>query len=311
MTRRQWLRTTGSALGAACVAGGASAMAATKSDFGNLRLGIAISASNGEQAAAEAAWATKAGFLRVQLNVWAGALTPEQIAAICAPITDAGLKIAVLGCYLNPLDPTNQGYMGANVDLMRALAQTHRIHGARTFVTWSGGYHDRFAGSDPRNGSPEAMDALVEATRELLHVTAPCEGRIAFEPFFPDVLGSVERYAEFLRRMPTGRVGLVMDAPNFVRPEGYLRRSETMGQAFKRLGSRVLVAHLKDIGRAADGSVTYPAPCEGEMNYSAYLACLAALGRPMECILEHTGGEHMAVSRELVMRKLAELEGGA
>ena len=124
-------------------------MAAARPDFGNLRLGISISATNAEQAAAEAAWATKAGFQRVQLNVWSGALTDEQVEAICAPVTGTGLRIVALGCYLNPLDPANQAYMGASVDLMRSLAANHRAHGARTFVTWSGGHHDRFAGSDP------------------------------------------------------------------------------------------------------------------------------------------------------------------
>ncbi|HOS95288.1 MAG TPA: sugar phosphate isomerase/epimerase [Armatimonadota bacterium] len=311
MTRREWLKRTGTALASASMVGGIGMAAVARPDFANLRLGVSISAANAEQAASEATWATKAGFGRVQLNVWGGALTDQQVAALCAPITGAGLKIVALGCYINPLDPANLSYMGASVDLMRSLAGNHRAHGARTFVTWSGGYHDRFAGSDPRNASPEAFEALVEATGELLAVLEPCRGRIAFEPFFPDVLGTVDRFAEMFRRMPTSRVGLVMDPPNFVRPEDYLRRSEIMGRAFERLGPRVLVAHLKDIGRNPDGSVTYPAPCEGEMNYAAYLTCLASLGRPVECILEHTGGEHMGHSRERVLRALDEAQARA
>lgn len=308
MTRREWLKATGMALASAPMAGEVGMAAVVKPNFDHLRLGIALSASNAEQASAEAAWAVKAGFERVQLNVWGGALTDGQVAALCAPITGVGLKIVALGCYLNPLDPKNQAYMGASVDLMRSLASNHRAHGARTFVTWSGGYHDRFAGSDPRNASAEGFEALVRATGELLAVLEPCGGRIAFEPFFPDVLGTVDRFAQMLGRMPTSRVGLVMDPPNFVRPEDYLRRSEIMGRAFDRLGPRVLVAHLKDIGRNPDGSVTYPAPCEGEMNYAAYLTCLASLGRPVECILEHTGGEHMAHSRQRVLRALDKVQ---
>jgi len=306
-TRRSFL-SQGAAAGLGLLAAGtldrAAAQRAIERDFGNLKLGIAVNDTSLDAARAEADWAKKAGFDRVQLNLRMPDVTPEEFAQLCEIHAERDLQIVALGCYVNPLDPGNRDYMGFSIEAMRVAAECPATPEGLALVSWSGGYHDRFGAGDDRNASGAAMDELVRGTDHLLDVLAPCKGRVAYEPYHPDILGTPRRYAELFRRVRTSRVGIAMDPANFVTADQFLRRSQIMSEAFDLLDRRVILAHLKDIDMNAEGGITLPGPCDGKQNYDLFLTRLASLGRPVDCILEHTSGEGFIRSRDLVLKAI-------
>jgi len=303
-TRRSFLGSTVAGVWALTAWPGESRPAA-RPDFGHLRLAVAVQGGSPEQLGEEAKWAKSAGFERVQLSLWMQEPQDEDLQLMHAALEEHGLRAVVFGTYINPLDPGNSGYMGASQEAMGALARNAGVFGANLFVAWSGGYHARFSAGDPRNATGEAMDALVSATNDLLASIDVCAGRLAYEPYYPDILGSPARYAEFFGRMgATRRVGMVMDPPNFVQPAQYPERTAIMEEAFRLPADRIFVAHLKDIAPAPDGGIALPGPCDGTMNYDLYLTRLASLGRPIDCVIEHTGGPNLARHHDAVRRRI-------
>ena len=119
-----------------------------------------------------------------------------------------------------------------------------------------------------RNHSPEAVAQLQGAIRQVvLPILEPMGGSVAFEPYFPHVLGSVELDKSILAPFPARRVGLVLDPPNFITPALFPKRDEEMRRFFQELGERIHLAHFKDLKLDPTGqSVDLPGPGGGEMN---------------------------------------------
>ncbi len=130
---------------------------------------------------------------------------------------------------------------------------------------------------------------MHKAIREvLLPILEPIGGRVAFEPYFPHVLGSVELAKQVFAPFPARRVGLLLDPPNFITPALYPKREEEMRRLFRELGSRIHLAHFKDLKlNAAGTSVDLPGPGGGEMNYPLLVSEIRNLKRPLPCIIEH------------------------
>jgi sugar phosphate isomerase/epimerase len=161
------------------------------------------------------------------------------------------------------------------------------------FVTWSASYSPRFDGAEPRNHTPEAVAQLHRAIREVvLPILEPIGGRVAFEPYFPHVAGTVELAKEVLAPFPARRVGLLLDPPNFITPALYPKREEELRRLFRELGERIHLVHLKDMKLNATGqSVDLPGPGGGEMNYPLLISEIRKLNRPLPCIIEHIKAE--------------------
>jgi sugar phosphate isomerase/epimerase len=119
-------------------------------------------------------------------------------------------------------------------------------------------------------------------------VLDPIGGGVAFEPYFPHVLGSVDLAKQVLAPFPARRVGLLLDPPNFITPALYPKRDEEMRRLFRELGDRIHLAHFKDLKLGSGGeSVDLPGPGGGEMNYPLLVAEIRKLKRPLPCIIEH------------------------
>lgn len=229
-----------------------------------------------------------AGFTTVQLNFFFEP-TEAEVESLGSLLRELKLKTAAIGTYFNLFRPDDAGFMGANLGVMKRVAAHAALFDCRQFVTWSASHSPRFDGSDPRNQSPDAVAQLVKAVRELvLPVLEPIAGRVAFEPYYRHVFGTLDAARSVLKSFPVGQVGMVLDPPNFISPELYAKRDDEMRRLFRELGERVFLAHFKDLKLAASGdSVDYPAPGGGVMDYAQLIAGIRGLGRPVPCILEH------------------------
>ena len=288
ISRRHFLGTVG-----ASVAGfGAAKLFGAEPPKNNLRLGMMLQGGSAAELQERATAIAAAGFDTVQVTFFFQP-TAEELQSLARALKDLKLKTVAFGTYFNLFRPDDTGFMGSSQAVMKLVAAHAGLFDCNQFVTWSASYSPRFDGAEPRNHTPEAVAQLHRAIREVvLPILEPIGGRVAFEPYFPHVLGTVELAKEALAPFPARRVGLLLDPPNFITPALYPKREEEMRRLFRELGERIHLAHLKDLKlNPAGQSVDLPGPGGGEMNYPLLISEIRKLNRPLPCIIEHITAE--------------------
>jgi len=294
ISRRRFL----GALGATAAGLGAAKLLGAEPAKDNIRLGMMLQGGSALELQEKARAIAAAGFDTVQVTFFFHP-TAEELQSLARALKGLKLKTVAFGTYFNLFRPDDTGFMGSSQGAMKLVAAHAGLFDCNQFVTWSASYSARFDGAEPRNHTPEAVAQLHRAIREVvLPILDPIGGHVAFEPYFPHVLGTVELAKEALAPFPVRRVGLLLDPPNFITPALYPRRDEEMRRTFRELGGRVHLVHLKDMKLNATGqSVDLPGPGGGEMNYPLLISELRKLNRPLPCIIEHIKAEPAEMAR--------------
>ena len=297
ISRRHFLGTVG-----ASVAGfGAAKLFGAEPPKNNLRLGMMLQGGSAAELQEKARAIAAAGFDTVQVTFFFQP-TAEELQSLARALKDLKLKTVAFGTYFNLFRPDDTGFMGSSQAAMKLVAAHAGLFDCNQFVTWSASYSPRFDGAEPRNHTPEAVAQLHRAIREVvLPILEPIGGRVAFEPYFPHVLGTVALARKVLAPFPTRRVGLLLDPPNFITPALYPKREEELRRLFRQLGDRIHLAHLKDMKlNSASQSVDLPGPGGGEMNYPLLISEIRRLNRPLSCIIEHIKAEPAELTKTKV-----------
>ncbi len=288
ISRRHFL----GAVGAAVTGFGAAKLLGAGPPNDNIRLGMMLQGVSAAELQERARAIAAASFDTVQVTFFFQP-TAEELRSLARTLKDLGLKTVAFGTYFNLFRPDDAGFMGSSQAAMKLVAAHAGLFDCKQFVTWSASYSPQFGGAEPRNHTPEAVAQLHRAIREvILPVLDPIGGRVAFEPDFPPVLGTVELAKEVLAPFPADRVGLLLDPPNFITPALYPKRGEELRRLFRELGARIHLAHFKDMKlNSAGQSVDLPGPGGGGMNYPLLISEIRRLNRPLSCIIEHIKAE--------------------
>ena len=235
ISRRRFLGT----LGAAVAAGGLAKSPASEPAKDAIRLGMMLQGGSAAELGEKAKAIAAVGFERVQVTFFFRP-TAEELKTLARILSGLKLKTVAFGTYFNLFRPDDAGFMGSSRQTMKLVAAHAELFGCKQFVTWSASYSPQFAGADPRNHTPEAVAQLHRAVGEvLLPVIEPIGGRVAFEPYFPHVVGTLELAKEVLAPFSAERIGLLLDPPNFISADLYPRREEELRRAFRELGDRI------------------------------------------------------------------------
>jgi len=294
ISRRRFLGT----IGATAAAGGASSLFAEEPAKDNIRLGMMLQGDSAADLSEKAKAVADAGFQRVQVTFFFQP-TADELKTFSEALSKLKLQTVAFGTYFNLFRPDDTSFMRSNRATMKLVAAHAELFGCKQFVTWSGSYSQQFAGDDPRNHTADAVKRLHRAIREiLLPIVDPVGGRVALEPYFPHVVGTLEMAKDVFAPFPVERIGLLLDPPNFISPELYPRREQELLRCFRMLGDRIQMVHLKDMKLNPSGrSVDLPGPGGGEMNYPLLISELRKLNRPLNCIIEHINPQLAEMSK--------------
>jgi sugar phosphate isomerase/epimerase len=294
-SRRQFLGTLGAT---AIAAGGLTKLSANEPAQDNIRLGMMLQGGSAAELGQKAEAIAAVGFQRVQVTFFFHP-TADELKTLSQVLNRLKLKTVAFGTYFNLFRPDDTAFMHSSRQTMKLVAAHAELFDCKQFVTWSASYSRQFGGDDPRNHAPEAVAHLHRAVREiLLPIIEPIGGRVAFEPYFPHVLGTVEMAKEIFAPFSADRIGLLLDPPNFISPALYPRREEELRRTFRELGDRIQMIHLKDMKLNPTGrSVDLPGPGGGEMNYPLLISEIRKLHRPINCIIEHIKPEAAEMSK--------------
>jgi sugar phosphate isomerase/epimerase len=295
ISRRHFLEGAGAA---AVLAGGLRGLVGGEPAKDNIRLGMMLQGGSAAELAKNAKAIATVGFERVQLTFFFRP-TADDLKMLARTLAGLKLKTVAFGTYFNLFRPDDTGFMGSCRESMKLVAQHAELFGCKQFVTWSGSYSPQFGGTDPRNHTPEAVTRLQRAIRDtLLPIIEPIGGRVAFEPYFPHVVGTLELAKEVLAPFSADRIGLLCDPPNFISPDLYPKREDEMRRLFRELGDRIQIVHFKDVKLNPTGrSVDLPGPGGGEMDYPLLVSEVRKLDRPLDCIIEHINAEPTVMSK--------------
>lgn len=284
ISRRHFL----SAVGATVAGFGATNLLSAERSKDNIRLGMMLQGGSAAELQENAKAIAAAGFEAVQVT-FSFQPTAQELQSLAHAIKDLKLKTVAFGTYFNLFRPDDTGFMGSSQTAMKLVAAHAELFDCSQFVTWGASYSSRFDGAEPRNHTPEAVAQLHRAIREVvLPILEPIGGRVAFEPYFPHVVGTLALAKEVLAPFPAHRVGLLLDPPNFITPALYPTREEEMRRLFRELGKRIHLAHFKDLKlNSAGQNVDLPGPGGGVMNYPLLVSEIRKLNRPLPCIIEH------------------------
>lgn len=295
ISRRHFLAGAGAT---AVAASGLAELLASEPPKDNIRLGMMLQGGSAAELREKAKAIAAVGFDMVQLTFFFRP-TVDDLKTLSQTLGKLKLKTVAFGTYFNLFRPDDTGFMGSCRESMKLVAAHAELFGCKQFVTWSGSYSRQFGGADPRNHAPEAVARLQRAIREvLLPIIEPIGGRVAFEPYFPHVVGTLELAKEVLAPFSADRIGLLLDPPNFISPDLYPKRDDEMRRLFRELGDRIQIVHFKDMKLNPTGrSVDLPGPGGGEMNYPLLVSEIRKLNRPLDCIVEHIKPEAAVMSK--------------
>ena len=285
ISRRGFLSTMGAT---AVAAGVLPKLFADEPTKGNIHLGMMLQGDSVADLQEKAKQIAAVGFQRVQVTFFFQP-TVDDLKTLARALSGLKLQTVAFGTYFNLFHPEDTSFMGSSRTTMQLVASHAELFGCKQFVTWSGSYPTKFADDDSRNHAPEAVAQLHQAIRKiLLPIIEPIGGRVAFEPYFPHVVGTLAMAKEVLAPFPTDRIGLLLDPPNFISPDLYRKRDDEMRRLFRELGDYIQIVHFKDMKLNPTGkSVDLPGPGGGEMNYPLLVSEIRKVNRPLDCIIEH------------------------
>lgn len=294
ITRRHFLGT----VAATVVSLNTKRLIAADSAEDSIHLGMMLQGASAAELQKNAKVIAAAGFDTVQLTFFFHP-TEDELRTLARTLTDLKLKTVAFGTYFNLFRPDDTSFMRSSQTTMKIVAAHAELFGCKQFVTWSASYSQQFLGIEPRNYTPEAVAQVHRAIREvILPIIEPIGGRVALEPTFRHVLGTLELAKEVFAPFPASRVGIVLDPPNFIPLELYPKREDEMRRLFRELGDRIHLAHFKDMKLNPNGKgLDHPGPGVGEMNYKLLISEIRKLNRPLSCIIEHIKTEPAELSK--------------
>ena len=195
-------------------------------------------------------------------------LTEEYAREIKKDFAETQMECAVLGCYLNLADPDEE--------TRRRTQEIYKAH--LRFAPWIGA---RVVGTEtpakaqavfekPAPQSEEAFQLFMNSVKPLVRYAEEVNAILAIEPVQSHIVSTPERAERMLEELPSDHLRIILDAVNLIAPDKADAAQDTIREAIKRFGDKVMILHMKDY-RLVDGNVRSMACGTGVMQYETLL----------------------------------------
>ena len=211
-----------------------------------------------------------------------------------------GMDCAVLGCYLNLADPSEESRT-ATQQIYFAHLQFARAIGAGVVGTETpANAASVFVPSASQ--SEEAFRFFLECLEPVVRKAEETGAILAVEPVWSHIVSTPEKAERMLEKMKSDHLRIILDAVNLIGPDTMDRAEEIVADAIRRLGDRVSVLHMKDY-RIENGKKVDIACGLGHMRYERLLRFAKEKDLPMT--MENTVPENAEEAR-LLLEKIGE-----
>jgi sugar phosphate isomerase/epimerase len=215
----------------------------------------------------------------------------DRIRAVRDAYAAEDVVIAEVGAWKNMMDP-DPATRAANMKyIIERMALADQV-GARCCVTIGGSYNPKvWYGPHPNNFSEQFFEATVANCRQVIDAVKPTRTKFSLEIMgwaFPE---GPDSYVRLMRAIDRPRAfGVHLDVCNAVNsPERFYRNADLIKDCFAKLGPSILSCHAKDLEWVVELNVHFKEviPGRGQIDYRAYLTCLAQCPVEAPLMLEH------------------------
>ena len=202
------------------------------------------------------------------LNLGPGDLTPELARDLGQAFRWQGVKIAVLGCYINPLHPDAQTRAG----LLQFFGDPLRV--ARDFgcplVALESGSLNADYSPHPANHDEPAFQTLLTSLEPLVTLAEELDVCVGLEAVTTHTVSSAQKMRRVLDTLRSRHLQVVLDPVNLLHTGNVSHQQRIVAEAFDLLGPDVAVLHAKDFIADREGLRTVP-PGSGQLDYAPVL----------------------------------------
>ncbi|MHA6530622.1 sugar phosphate isomerase/epimerase family protein [Paenibacillus sp. BAC0078] len=230
------------------------------------------------------------------------ALSPGTAAHFGEAFREAGIRIAVLGCYVNIIDP-DPGKRELALNVFSTHLRLARDFGASLVGTETGSVGQ---GYTPDNFTEEAFQQVVISVKDLVAEAERFGVTVGIEAGTNHPLYTAKLAHRLLSLVPSNNLQIILDCANLMTADNYLQQDAIIMEALELLGDRIAVLHLKDF-TVRDGQIMIVPVGQGQLHFAPLLHYMKYKRPHIQGILECTPEEHVQDSADFLRRLYEEV----
>jgi L-ribulose-5-phosphate 3-epimerase len=212
-----------------------------------------------------------------------GRFSPGLAEYVARIFRRSGLRIAVLGCYINPVHPDPVERAKGVVRFAEHL-RFARDFGCHIVATETGSLNADFS-PHPDNKGEEAFVSFVKTMRNLAVEAERSGAMICIEGVARHTIFSPHRMRRALDEIGSPNVQVLLDPVNYLDSDNWRDCDRLIEESFELFGDRIMAIHAKDFVAGPRGPVVAPAG-SGMMDYRRLLGLIKARKPYVDIILE-------------------------
>ncbi|MBC2605316.1 sugar phosphate isomerase/epimerase family protein [Pelagicoccus albus] len=220
------------------------------------------------------------------LDLKPGDLNPGLAWQVGRGFADHGVQIAVLGCYINPVNPDD----AQRGELLRFFKDHLRFVGdmGGSLVGLETGTPNVDYAPDPNTGSEETFQALVRSIAELVETAEACGAKVAVEGVVSHTISTPEKMKRLIDEIRSPAMVVIHDPVNFINAGNFEEEARLIEEPFQLYGDRIAIIHAKDY-TVEGGEYKQVATGLGRMDYGRLCGLIAKSKPGISVLLEDSG----------------------
>lgn len=215
------------------------------------------------------------------LDTHPGKLNPGMAHTIEQAFSSCNIKIAVLGCYINPVHP-DKAERTRQIERFKEHIRYCRDFGCSIVATETGSLNADFS-FHPDNHGEFAFKMLSNSIKELVNEAEKFGVMVAVEGVEHYVANNPARIKRLLDETGSNNLQVIFDPVNLLSPANYENQDSIIKEAFELFGSRIVALHAKDF-ILENGKLVSVQAGQGLLNYRLVLSLLKK-HKPMSYVL--------------------------
>ncbi len=203
-------------------------------------------------------------------------------------LEERGIHVAVLGCYINPVNPVEDKRREAVGKFMEHLKYAKAI-GADMVGTETGRYDADFKVT-PYTYTEGCYQLLLKSMREIVSAAEKLGMIVGVEAVHDHTLYCPEMMRRFLEDIDSPNVEAILDPVNLISGENFPRQDEVIENAFRLYGDKITMVHVKDFV-LKEGELQFAHVGEGMFHYEPLMKNLKSRKPYITMLLENSNKE--------------------
>ena len=218
-----------------------------------------------------------------------GKLSPGLANWVGEQFNKEGIRIAVLGCYIDPVNPDAEA---RQLELARFKEHLRyaRDFGCSIVATETGSL-TTYQNSHPDSYEEQGFRVLRDSVLELAEEADKWGVNVAIEPVSVHTLHTTEHMMRLFEEIPNASVGLLFDPCNLMKLEHVVNQADFLRDVFDKFYDRMIAIHAKDVAFDVSGKKYNPVPGEGILDYPLFFELLKTYKPHIDISLEGVTAE--------------------